>query len=97
VGTNLWAPQANERGKPYWSYSLIRQIGRGGDVVFHYHTPTRAIVGWSLAVGHAYYEPIVWAARGASAQEYVPGVIEIQAMTRGRATHAAADVEESLV
>lgn len=30
VGSNLKCPQADARGNPYWSYSLIENISSGG-------------------------------------------------------------------
>jgi hypothetical protein len=49
VGANLWCPQLDESGKPYWSYSLIHSIAPG-DLVFHYSTKRRAFIGASVRV-----------------------------------------------
>lgn len=35
LGVNLKAPQTDEQGQAFWSYSLIREI-REGDIVYHY-------------------------------------------------------------
>jgi hypothetical protein len=35
IGVNLKAPQTNEKGEDYWSYSLIHEI-QEGDIVYHY-------------------------------------------------------------
>lgn len=67
LGVNLHAPQTNERGKPFWSYSFIRDI-RPGDCVFHYHKDHYAIVGCSRAIGEVWEDEVIWAARGTSAR-----------------------------
>jgi hypothetical protein len=67
LGADLKAPQRNENGDPYWSYSLINAV-RPGDVVLHYSTPERAIVGYSTAVGPVEERDIIWGARGSSAR-----------------------------
>jgi hypothetical protein len=63
IGANLWAPKLNESGKPYWSYSLVRQVPPG-DIVFHYSTVENAIVGASVAGGPVGDRPIYWAPHG---------------------------------
>jgi len=50
IGANLWCPQTDESGKPYWSYSLIHAIAPA-DIVFHYSTNRTAFVGASVAGG----------------------------------------------
>ena len=52
LGVNLKAPQTNEDGQEYWSYSLIRAISPG-DIVFHYHKSDQAIVAVSRVAGAA--------------------------------------------
>ena len=59
LGNDLMCPQTNEAGKPYWSYSLINDIAPG-DVVFHYSTHDRAVVGVSLAAGRAVEHQWEW-------------------------------------
>lgn len=69
LGVDLNAPQRNQQGADYWSYSLIRYV-REGDVVLHYFKPDEAIVGWSRAVGGAWSDEVVWGAKGASARSH---------------------------
>ncbi len=68
LGINLKAPQVNERGAEFWSYSLLRQV-RPGDVVFHYDRAKSAIVARSTATGQFWDDKIVWAARGTYARD----------------------------
>lgn len=68
VGTDLKAPQQNENGESYWSYSLINAVDPD-DVILHYRTPDHAIVGYSTAVGPVEERPITWGARGSSARQ----------------------------
>src|SRR4051812_49006094 len=63
IGEDLNAPQLNEEGRPYWSYDLVREV-RPGDVVAHYHEPTRTIQSWSRAVGLAFESEVLWGAHG---------------------------------
>jgi len=65
IGADLNAPQRNEDGRRYWSYDLVRQV-RPGDIVVHYHEPTRTIQSWSRAVGLAYESEVLWGAHGAA-------------------------------
>lgn len=67
LGANLKAPQANEHGSEFWSYSLLNHV-RPGDIIFHYDRPEQAIVALSLATGEVWEDDIVWAARGTSAR-----------------------------
>ncbi|HET6230252.1 MAG TPA: hypothetical protein VFE05_09300 [Longimicrobiaceae bacterium] len=67
LGADLHAPQTNETGKPFWSYSLINALS-SGDTVFHYHKPRSAIVGVSRVDGNVREEEVQWAARGTSAR-----------------------------
>src|SRR3954471_20697384 len=63
LGSVLKAPQRNEAGKDYWSYSLIREVSPG-DIVFHYSTRERAFVGASVAGGPMEDRAIIWAPHG---------------------------------
>ena len=47
LGADLNATLYNDSGKDYWSYTLLRDLNLG-DVIFHYHTQPKAIVGWSV-------------------------------------------------
>ncbi|MBV9924694.1 MAG: hypothetical protein JOZ96_06585 [Acidobacteria bacterium] len=67
LGANLKAPQTNEQGNEFWSYSLLKYV-RPGDIIFHYHRLEQAIVALSAAVGEVWEDDIVWAARGTSAR-----------------------------
>ena len=68
LGVDLNAPETNERGRPFWSYDLLWEV-EDGDVVLHYDRDRRAIVAWSWAVGRAWPDNVIWAARGTSARE----------------------------
>ena len=59
IGSDLHCPQADERGAFYWSYGLIREIW-SGDIVFHYSTVAKAIVGASVAGAPVEERPIIW-------------------------------------
>jgi hypothetical protein len=67
LGANLKAPQTNEHGTEFWSYSLLNYV-RPGDIIFHYERPAQAIVALSVAIGDVWEDDIVWAARGTSAR-----------------------------
>ena len=68
IGVNIKAPQANEHGADFWSYSLLKYV-RQGDVLFHYNRAQQAIVARSIATGEFWTDNITWAARGAYARE----------------------------
>ena len=68
LGANLKAPQNNERGDEFWSYSFLREV-EAGDVVFHYDAVAHRIVASSVVSGDFWEDSIVWAARGISAQK----------------------------
>jgi hypothetical protein len=68
LGLDLNAPTTNEQGQLFWSYELLREV-RDGDVVVHYDRAEHAIIAWSRAVGTAWPDDVVWAARGTSARE----------------------------
>jgi len=67
LGVNLKAPQTNEHGADFWSYSLLKYVHQG-DVVFHYNRTEQAIVARSIATGELWADKITWAARGAYAR-----------------------------
>jgi hypothetical protein len=71
IGANLNAPAGDKNGAPHWSYDLVRQV-RAGDLVYHYDTNRRAIVGRSVAVGEAWPDKVVWAARGTRSRGIEP-------------------------
>jgi hypothetical protein len=59
IGKDLYCPQFNVAGKPFWSYSLINEI-QPGDIVFHYYSPRRAIIGASVATSTLKNGSIDW-------------------------------------
>src|SRR5438046_1448589 len=67
LGVDLNAPTTNEVGGSFWSYDLLREV-EDGDVVLHYDRRGRAVVAWSWAVGGAWPDLVVWAARGTFAR-----------------------------
>jgi hypothetical protein len=67
IGANLKAPQTNEDGDDFWSYSLIKEV-KQGDRVYHYDGNRQEIVARSLAVGEVWEDDVLWAARGLSAR-----------------------------
>lgn len=67
IGANLKAPQTNERGNEFWSYSLLNHV-QPGNIVFHYNRNRQAIVAQSVASGDSWEDTVVWAARGQSAR-----------------------------
>lgn len=67
LGVDLNAPTENERGGSFWSYDLVHEVDEG-DVVLHYDREEHAIVGWSIAVGSAWPDTVLWAARGTFAR-----------------------------
>jgi hypothetical protein len=67
IGVNLKAPQANEHGTDFWSYSLLKYVNQG-DVIFHYNQTQQAIVARSNATGDLWSDNITWAARGTYAR-----------------------------
>ncbi len=48
LAENLKAPQNNEQGGEFWSYSLLKEV-RQGDTIFHYDGIAQAIVTRSIA------------------------------------------------
>jgi hypothetical protein len=67
LGVDLDAPTTNEVGGSFWSYDLLREVS-DGDVVLHADRGEHPIVGWSWAVGTAWPDNVVWAARGTFAR-----------------------------
>jgi hypothetical protein len=67
LGVNLKAPQTNEGGDEFWSYSLLQDV-KEGDVVYHYDGIAQAIVARSSAKGIPWEDELIWAARGSSAR-----------------------------
>ncbi len=68
IGTNLWAPQLDDGGREYWSYSLVRFV-REGDLVLHWSKQEEpggesSIVGWSRVAGQPMESTIEWQSRG---------------------------------
>jgi hypothetical protein len=68
LGLDLNAPAGDENGDRFWSYDLVDEVA-DGDVVLHYDRSEHAIVAWSVGVGSAWPDAVVWAARGTSARE----------------------------
>jgi hypothetical protein len=67
IGVNLKAPKTNEKGKDFWSYSLLREVSPG-DLIFHYDKNLQAITARSVATGRTWTDVITWAARGTYAR-----------------------------
>jgi hypothetical protein len=67
IGVNLKAPQANEGGDEFWSYSLLKHVNPG-DTVFHYDRNRQEIIARSKASTKYWEDTIVWAARGQAAR-----------------------------
>jgi hypothetical protein len=65
VGANLNAPLYDKNGQPNWTYDLVRDI-REGDKIFHYKNS--AIIGVSRATGQAWFDDVIWAARGSASR-----------------------------
>ena len=59
LGRDLYCPQSNNTGKPFWSYSLIKEV-QPGDIIFHYSSAQHAIVGVSLATAELGEKTISW-------------------------------------
>jgi len=66
LGANLNAPIYNERGKEDWHYILLRDL-KIGDVVFHYSTKEKAIIGRSIVARSAFEDRVIWGAKGPTA------------------------------
>lgn len=68
VGADLNAPQAKDNGEEFWGYSMIKEV-KPGDIVLHYWKTTRAIIGYSRAVGEHWEDQVTWAAHGTAARD----------------------------
>jgi hypothetical protein len=70
LGANLLAPQADERGNENNpGYALLRVV-EDGDVVLHWDTTSRSLVGWSRAVGGYWSGNITWASMPGGASPF---------------------------
>ena len=68
IGIDLKAPQATDSGQTnHPSYVLIKQV-QPGDVILHYHLPSREIALWSRAASNPFAEDIVWGSHGVVAR-----------------------------
>jgi hypothetical protein len=68
IGVDLKAPQATDSGNEnHQAYVLIKEV-RAGNVVLHYHKPTRRIARWSRAASDPFAEDIVWGSHGVIAR-----------------------------
>jgi hypothetical protein len=68
IGVDLKAPQATDKGQTnHQSYVLINEV-RTGDVILHYHKPSRQIALWSRAASDPFAEDIVWGSHGVIAR-----------------------------
>jgi hypothetical protein len=64
IGVDLKAPQATDKGQTsHQSYVLIKEV-RPGDVIIHYHKPSRQIALWSRVASEPFAEEIVWGSHG---------------------------------
>jgi hypothetical protein len=66
LGADLFAPTANDKGRPYWGYELTTYV-QAGDIVLHWHKTLAdepGIVGWSQATGAYEDTDISWQSRG---------------------------------
>ncbi len=95
IGADLKAPERDDAGSEYWSYSLVPEVG-DGDIVFHYDRRRHAIVAWSRAAGEAWEDDIVWAARGTSARGSNTKPYKRPGWKLGLADHGAVSPEVSL-
>ena len=57
---NLIAPQKDQGGRDYWSYSLLKEM-KTNDYVMHYHKKEKSIVAVSQVAKPWVSNPIVWA------------------------------------
>jgi hypothetical protein len=68
IGVDLKAPQTTDSGQAnHASYVLIKEV-RPGDVVLHYHLPSRKIALWSRVACDPLAEDIVWGSHGVVAR-----------------------------
>ena len=72
LGTNLWAPQVDDSGREYWSYSLVKHV-RPGDFVLHWSKQAGpAIVAYSHVTGSSQTSQIIWQSRGTYGRQRAP-------------------------
>ncbi|NOJ79838.1 hypothetical protein [Myxococcus xanthus] len=71
IGVDLHAPQTRKGNKPYWGYSLVREVEEG-DIVFHYSTERNRIESWSVAQGGHWEAETLWGARGTASRGEQP-------------------------
>jgi len=50
VGVDLKAPQRDDSGAEKWTYALLKEVAPG-DIVLHWSTTERAVIGFSVADG----------------------------------------------
>lgn len=68
IGVDLKAPQATDTGQTnHQAYVLIKEV-QPGDVILHYHKPSRQIALWSHAASEPFAEEIVWGSHGTIAR-----------------------------
>ena len=68
IGVDLKAPQATDGGQAnHPSYVLIREV-HPGDVILHYHLPSRRMALWSRVASDSFAEDIVWGSHGVVAR-----------------------------
>ena len=60
LGKNLKAPQKDQGGRDYWSYSLLKEM-KVDDYVVHYHKKDKSIEAVSQVAKPWVSHPIVWA------------------------------------
>lgn len=64
LGTNLWAPQLDDGGRPTWSYELVTAV-RPGDIVLHWTKQgDKSVVAYSHVTGVPHASTIVWQSHG---------------------------------
>jgi hypothetical protein len=74
LGSDLFAPQVDDAGRPYWSYNLVTEV-LVGDVVLHWHKSLHGnpgMVGRSVVSGPPEHSEIVWQARGTVGRAAAP-------------------------
>lgn len=72
VGHNLIAPQRDDAGREYWSYSLVMAV-RPGDVVLHWSKLGQPrVVGYSHVSGVSSDSRMVWQSRGTYGRRHEP-------------------------
>lgn len=70
LGTNLWAPQLDDGGRPTWGYELVTAV-RPGDMVMHWSKlGTKALVAYSHVVGMPQASTILWQSHGTYGRQH---------------------------